>query len=158
MNRMTTDIYFDLKDKDNDSNTNKMTKSLCKIHLDNLFLFQIYFKETKNHQVSQRNRTPTLWGPVYLLGSHAVALPAKTLASSRMGSWLQNSCWGSLATTKMRRRTRIRCESHLVIDRVTLDTADNNDNADNARLNITSSCVRADCTATFVRVRVRDET
>ena len=60
MNRMTTDIYFDLKDKDNDSNTNKMTKSLCKIHLDNLFLFQIYFKETKNHQVSQRNRTAPL--------------------------------------------------------------------------------------------------
>ena len=27
----------------------------------------------------------------------------------------------------MRRRTRIRCESHLVIDRVMLDTADNND-------------------------------
>ena len=40
-------------------------KSLCKIHSDHLFLFQIYFKETKNHQVSQRKRSPIIGHPHY---------------------------------------------------------------------------------------------
>ena len=50
MNGMTNDIYFDLKGKDNDANTKILLigiKSLCKIHTDHPFLFQIYFKETK---------------------------------------------------------------------------------------------------------------
>ena len=58
MNRMTTDTYFDLRDKDNDTNTDEIgIKYLCKIHSNHLFLLKIYFKVTINYQVSQRNRT-----------------------------------------------------------------------------------------------------
>ena len=60
---MTTEIYFDLKDKekgkDTDANTkeiaNRDFRSLCKIHSDLLFLLQIHFKVTEHYQVSQRN-------------------------------------------------------------------------------------------------------
>ena len=64
MNGMTTDIYFDLKDKEEDTQILMKLlegiKFLCKIHSDHLFLLQIYFKETKNHQVSQRNQISPL--------------------------------------------------------------------------------------------------
>ena len=59
MNGMTTDIYFDLKDKDNDTITDE---------IDNSDLV------SPGHRVSQRNQTPpheALFG-----GTHALALPA----------------------------------------------------------------------------------
>ena len=64
MNGMTTDIYFDLKDKEEDTQILMKLlvgiKSLCNIHSDHLFLLLIYFKVTENYQVSKRNRTHPL--------------------------------------------------------------------------------------------------
>ena len=49
MNEITTDIYFDLKDKKMTKTTTQIltklrigNRSLCKIHSDHLFLLQIY--------------------------------------------------------------------------------------------------------------------
>ena len=45
MNGLTTDLYFDLKDKENHANATILQmgiKSLCKIHIGHLFLLQIY--------------------------------------------------------------------------------------------------------------------
>ena len=76
MNRMTTDTYFDLRDKDNDTNTDEIgIKYLCKIHSNHLFLFQIYFKVTENYQVSPKESDAPLMRPC-LEGSCALALTA----------------------------------------------------------------------------------
>ena len=56
MNGMTTEIYFELKDKE--KRQRKLgIMSLCKIHSDHLLLLQIHFKVTENYQVSRRNGT-----------------------------------------------------------------------------------------------------
>ena len=155
---MTTEIYFDLKDKekgkDTDANTkeiaNRDFRSLCKIHSDHLFLLQIHFKVTEHYQISQRKRTHPLWSIVW---GEAARWPCQH-EPWRARGWSRGrwTAVGGPWRQKQGGGERGRGEGYILVECCfTLDRADYKDNTDNARLNITFSCNSKECDLRWVR-------
>ena len=142
---MITDISFDLKSKEedinNDAHSNEIINrdlTLYKIQSDHLLLLQTYFKVTENYQVSQRNRThpyEALFG-----GKSGAGLTSINLGELKYGVSTEEQLLKVFGdNNKEGEDDAEEVEATLMECRVTLDRANNNDNANNARLNITFS-------------------